>query len=671
MSFLEKRNFVNVVIVCSLLFFFIFPCFSLAEIFISEIMFYDDIEWIEFYANGSYDISNLKLKDNYQSDDIVCCTENCDFFVNDEFFLIFAKNKIFDEIKNFKNISIEHLESNNSFDFNSITIKYFCVDDSLIGNGLGNQKDDIILFRNNSAEDKEQILLNFSYDFDTNFNYLIPVKGKSLGLFNYTYYIMEKSPFVENSYSRILFNFVKKDISNIIIENNLTKNETFSINLSNVSIFDKELSFNNSINQTDFFSENITLNTSLSNNSLISYNLTFNEALQNTKIQNSFFNLTSISFFNSSLEINISGYKGNTSKRAIYVYLENYKKNKTTFYVNSKFSFFNFSLRINYKYCGYSHIIVEGLDIVLKEEVNIPCHSDFFNQSLSFNSSEFFNHSMVNNIIDNRNDNSFLYNNDSYISIVELNKKTEIKDSKSTNPNNPNIVDKSKKQYNLLNFSYSSDFYTRNYFSALLEINNLDNISHFYKIHFYAYNGTKRFSDDNIFEINIKSKSNEIIFLENKINKNFNGIIKVKIKIFRDDRKTAYEITNSMNVYFVEDFVVKSQDNKQDYDLLSIEEQSNNMDNSIFKNNSSTNYSVNSIYDNLDNTFLSEENNSINFDTTKSEENEKNFSNNDMITGNVINFKDFKFNFKDKSFLKYFILILPFFIGIYFLLKKH
>ncbi len=129
---------------------------AMAQVEITEIMFNpeDSNEWVEFYNSGDLaDLSNTEITDNHQKDNIVCCTQNCSFFVlNSSFFIILEKDST----------------------LNLTDKQFFCVDDNTIGNGLGNSGDIIKLAKNNET------FVDFTY------NYTIG-RGLSLALLNETW----------------------------------------------------------------------------------------------------------------------------------------------------------------------------------------------------------------------------------------------------------------------------------------------------------------------------------------------------------------------------------------------------------------------------------------------------------------------------------------------------
>jgi hypothetical protein len=141
-----------------IIFFLFLTTISYAQISISEIMYnpIDKNEWIEIIVNETFNFSNTELKDNYYTDQIVCCSfnKNCNYVIQENEYVI-----IFDQDTT---INVENLSN------------YFCVDDNSIGNGLGNSYDQILILKNNT------LYQNITYDISVE-------KGNSLSLINHTF----------------------------------------------------------------------------------------------------------------------------------------------------------------------------------------------------------------------------------------------------------------------------------------------------------------------------------------------------------------------------------------------------------------------------------------------------------------------------------------------------
>ncbi|MEM2138940.1 MAG: hypothetical protein QXM96_02190 [Candidatus Woesearchaeota archaeon] len=505
-------------------------------------MFNDNIEWLEYYSNGFFNLSNFKIKDNSQTDSLECCFSNCSFFVENEFFLIFAKN----------NETYLFLEKNNFT--KKENIKFFCVDDNLIGNGLSNNNDEIILFNENYK-------INITYNIENDFSIQNIEKGKTFSFINDLngFFITEATPFEKNvlinsNEKNNSFNNLSEKISKNLdsIENYTLTNVSFNLNSTynlNNSITDRNITEKIQASENQSIFKNISQENKTANENL-SYN-DKNEELKQEKIDiannsysisnntekinldlNTYLFLNNITLYNESyFLINFSAYKGNTAKKVIYVYLENNQKNKIKVYADKKYILYNFSVLLNIQNKENTKIIISGLNKTI-----------FYNISFNFieqknqNNISFLNQSLnESNIIKNKN-------------IIENTNVLEFDLAENEN-NNYNIINQNsqfkKSQYVLKNFSLNE-----NTFSAIIEINNFDNITHFYKIFFYAYNNTKKYSNENFIEIEIKKNSTKTINLKNKITKNVSGLIKFKIKLFREDRKTPYEITQEKEVFY-------------------------------------------------------------------------------------------------------------------------
>jgi|GEM_PF-3725729 len=112
---------------------------------INEVMYNpaDANEWIELYNNDTeFDATGLFLKDNYETDNIICCSfePNCTLIISENSFAIIT-------------------DQDTTFYSNFTTdAAKLCVDDNSIGNGLGNTADTIIISNSNETFD------NLSYD---------------------------------------------------------------------------------------------------------------------------------------------------------------------------------------------------------------------------------------------------------------------------------------------------------------------------------------------------------------------------------------------------------------------------------------------------------------------------------------------------------------------------
>ncbi|MEM4397003.1 MAG: hypothetical protein QW757_00075, partial [Candidatus Woesearchaeota archaeon] len=299
-----------------------------------------------------------------------------------------------------------------------------------------------------------------------------------------------------------------------ISQENKTANETLSDNNQNENNISEKINITNTINNSIF------------NNT--------DKKINNLDLNSSLF-LNNITLYNESyFLINFSAYKGNTTKKVIYVYLENNQKNKIKVYADKKYIFYNFSVLLNIQNKENTKLIISGLNNTI-----------FYN--ISFNFIETKNQNNLSILNQSLNESNIIKNKN----IIENTILTfDLSDNNNNNLNTliNNKIETKKIQYLLKNFSLNE-----NTFLAIIEINNFDNITHFYKIFFYAYNNTKKYSNENFIEIEIKKNSTETITLKNKLTKNVSGLIKFKIKIFRDDRKTPYEITQEREVFYFTD----------------------------------------------------------------------------------------------------------------------
>ncbi|MEK6916312.1 MAG: hypothetical protein AABW92_01080 [Nanoarchaeota archaeon] len=151
----------------------------------TEVMYtpLDGNEWVELYANESYNLSNLEIKDNFSTDQITCCGDNlCGYVVPENTYFIIS-------------------EQDNTLNFSSLI---FCVDDNSIGNGLGNSWDNITLLENNISLD------NVFYGKETE-------KGNSLSKINNIWLETTPTPGAENFFYEEQIN----EIPDIRLGNNL------------------------------------------------------------------------------------------------------------------------------------------------------------------------------------------------------------------------------------------------------------------------------------------------------------------------------------------------------------------------------------------------------------------------------------------------------------------
>ncbi len=104
-----------------------------------------------------------------------------------------------------------------------------------------------------------------------------------------------------------------------------------------------------------------------------------------------------------------------------------------------------------------------------------------------------------------------------------------------------------KKQYSLLD--YTTNLSNSDTVFSILEIFNSDNIQHSYSLSSHLYKGNKKYSEEEKTEVQIGPVSSKIILINNKLIFFDQNNISLKIKIQREDRKTPYEITETVYVY--------------------------------------------------------------------------------------------------------------------------
>jgi hypothetical protein len=228
-------------IVCFLL----LPC-VLAEVEITEIMFnpFDSNEWIEFFNSGEeLNISGLEIADNYQTDEITCCESDCLLTVsNESYFLILEEGTTL-------NVSGKQV---------------FCVDDASIGNGLGNNGDEIYLFRANAT------FLGFIYNISAD-------KGYSLARINETWMQSFPSPGETNQGTNIPIEEPTEETIEVIPTDKQVYtfvNYASLLQLHNLNYPDSSEQLNVSGHYNiSYFTENITA---------ILYDVTFNMSFKHT-----------------------------------------------------------------------------------------------------------------------------------------------------------------------------------------------------------------------------------------------------------------------------------------------------------------------------------------------------------------------------------------------------
>ena len=202
--------------------------FVFSQIQINEVMYNptDSNEWIEIKLTDDFDFINSTLKDNYYEDEVTCCNFKIDCT------LFFQKNNlvvIFDQDTTFNISNIEN---------------FLCVDDNSIGNGLGNNEDNLTIKKNNKTID------NVVYGSNID-------KGKTLSKINSTWVDTSPTPGKENI---ILFELQKPDDGadleiNIDLSSNIFPNieyKLFKIKNNNYPEYNNEINITFFVNITKF-----------------------------------------------------------------------------------------------------------------------------------------------------------------------------------------------------------------------------------------------------------------------------------------------------------------------------------------------------------------------------------------------------------------------------------
>lgn len=260
--------------------FFVFPASSAllfalttpiveANIIITEIMFapVNGTEWIELYNNGSsIGFENWTIGDNLQSDSITCCFASCNKLLNNKSVYILMENITLSQVPaELKQNSLNVNGHNESYSESYSGL--ICVDDSRIGNGLGNSYD-IITIKNsaNALAFAEYNLSNLSvYTNHTNVT-----KGFSLQLVNSSYssgynsgynswILLPATPFSIVSFQS---STGSEDVAGNQTEDTINSSINWSTNLNSTA----NLSTNSSINSSDSSGNNNNSSGNSSNN---------------------------------------------------------------------------------------------------------------------------------------------------------------------------------------------------------------------------------------------------------------------------------------------------------------------------------------------------------------------------------------------------------------------
>ncbi|NTV24405.1 MAG: hypothetical protein HGA85_08645, partial [Nanoarchaeota archaeon] len=160
----------------------LFFIYSVYAIHISEVHPYPEggEEWVEIFINESINITELQVSDNYQTDRVTCCGENCtETIAGPGYFILTAA------------------DSNHSYGCSRV-----CVDDKSIGNGLGNEWDNIsLLYRGNITE-------SFLYNWT--------IKGRSVILTEGEYIQVLPTPCESNALSMLLLNRTRYNLGEVL-----------------------------------------------------------------------------------------------------------------------------------------------------------------------------------------------------------------------------------------------------------------------------------------------------------------------------------------------------------------------------------------------------------------------------------------------------------------------
>ncbi len=484
---------------------------------------------------------------------------------NKEFIEIYGTNNLSDylikdsetndslSLLKFKNNSDYSLIVEEGFDFFAVNCSVFSAGSS-IGNGLNNDKDSIFLYYNNTMID------NYSYINSIDENY-------SLEFFNDSF---KKSLTEGGTPGKInSYNFMNKtnNTDNPDDKNNLSDecNITLSIEIKDTNnsfpVYNNKetIEFYNNIEPDiyffeieywveDLFGNIIKKHYNTSNNNKKSYTpsidgnekaliiknrlLWVNCSNINNKtsseryiiIKNKDFTLNEDSSieikeinsedikFGETLFIDLKVYKGNTNKKVIYVYAKGEEKisETTKIYLNSEYTDYEFGIPLRLKdNCkrkyddGEYELIAEGLDE--KEESII----------------------LIEGLSNCPEDEKI---------ISENNKKTNAKEI----------------QYKLINHNDTVYIKNKTEIKNILNIYNPNPESYNFTVYSYIYNGPKCYSDEGNRENNkviftLKANENKTISLKNSFEGD-DGNYSYKIKIFKDNEKTAEEITKKMTV---------------------------------------------------------------------------------------------------------------------------
>lgn len=602
------------------LFFLFLPIVFSLEI--TEIMYspLDGNEWIEMLTDNKINFSDVLLKDNYYTDEIICCEFNsaCNYIVPENTYFL-----IFDQDTSIRNL----------------TEYYFCVDDNSIGNGLGNSQDSISILRNNQkiaiknytgsvAKGNTLALINNSW-YETT-----PTPGKKNCLSNEAK--EEKIPEIEISaqvsepvfigIEQKLFKIRNKDYPEFSLEINLSFYLNISLDNEVIHEETKELSFKSYSTNTKYEFEKLgnyvvcgkIMNSNIEehktqNNSVCytvyvidSSNTPCNVSLfletekqiyeEDEKIK--FDNVLSDESYPFVIEYWIEDLFGNIVKSKVLT--ENTNLKSYTPKLNSDDKAFLIKSRLFLVLCNnsnnntYSEKLVVAKGTFEKEESgqkktdieivkiystnNFVYFGDVVKTRIKVIKGDTSKTAVKAYVEDNKkiseitsfnlygknqeyelvipvkikNNKEGKYSEGKYNFIVEglgkSDKKTINVKNKKLNTEEIVLAEKTK-EYDLI--YYPENISLNNSCLSLLKISNKDDAPHNYSVWSYFYSGHVPYSGErekNKIIVNLVPLQEKIFPLQNKLIKETDKELKLKLKIQREDRNVPYEITKKINL---------------------------------------------------------------------------------------------------------------------------
>ncbi|MBI5332280.1 MAG: hypothetical protein HZB65_01790 [Candidatus Aenigmarchaeota archaeon] len=327
-------------------------------------------EYIEIYSETPLNLSDWNISDNSSIDTITCYTiPNCTLITNSSYFIIIGRNTNITDIANVTNNTIE----------------YYYADDSALGNGL-NDNGDVIRF------------FNSTFSFNVSYN----ISSEQSWSWNGSEYKeCQRTPGFAN-------NCTQPSIQQNIILAPAAENTNITLNITialfNIIAFQEsnaslKLYYNITNSTSTIYQDNATLNTTNQSAGNWIANITgtfqtcgFVESSENETNYTDNYACANLSVFYSALEnissINITGftnsstwgsivfvttdiYRGNTSKYAIYAYVNGTEKVSEETITHLRTMLSNITLKIpiqlkpncnsGYEIGNYT-IIVTGLD---------------------------------------------------------------------------------------------------------------------------------------------------------------------------------------------------------------------------------------------------------------------------------------------------------------------